>query len=119
VVDLHVKVVGADISADASSVRLDLKTRKNEPVSVTFGAEDSEDLLVALADALGRAGLQAAQDRVLKRVMQIEQWAIKPHPDGNGILLFFLVRGGLEATFHLPKNDVPRYEEALSGLSKI
>lgn len=114
-VDFDVKVVDAEVNPDATSIKLNMKSRKKEPVSIRFDSDEAEVALVTLGDALGRATLQAAQDRTLKPIMQVEQYGAKPHPDGNGVLLSFMMRGSLEVTFHLANYAVPGFMEGLTA----
>ncbi len=115
--NLDAKLVKTDISQDASRITLDLVTPKRELLSISFDCGEAQILLDALADALGRIDLQATQDRMLKRVMQLEGWGITRQPSSNRILLSFIMRGNIAVAFHLPMDAVPHYAQALSDAS--
>lgn len=115
--DFDVRTVGAEVGPGATSITLNFTTRRKERVSAKLDIDQVDALAESLADAFGRMGLQAEKDQTLKRIMQIERWEIKPHSGGDGVLLSFLLRGGLDVSLHLPKTAVSRYTEAFSEAS--
>ncbi|MFT3722661.1 MAG: hypothetical protein QM773_03660 [Hyphomonadaceae bacterium] len=83
--------------------------------SVTIPAEKLPHVMAMLSQAASAAQSKQVGQRSY-HIQQIEKWRILPHPDEAAAVLQIVVPGGIESSYRLEKQYIPRMIEALQSI---